>query len=472
MTRSKRIVRRVLLVSALVLPLPPSPTVAQTQGPTQADTTQAGTLATLRDRIETRYQVLPLQNGIVLIPRYGSTDVQSIELAGETIAINGQPVTGAELRQQIADDADFVIRLSFLDPETRRVLFGLGAPPAAPALADTGAAATVADAAEDAEDADLDIDIDATDDQVRVGGSIHIRPGEIVDGDVVAVGGSVRIDGRVTGDAVAVGGSVSLGPNAVIEGEAVAVGGRVNRAPGAVVEGGIQEIAGLPPIRFRRGDWDAPAPWGGIGGVIGTVMWIVVLALLACLALLLARRPIERMEVRARTSPWKAAAVGLAAQILFFPALVLVVVVLAISIIGIPLLLVVPFAILALAIGILFGFTAVAKTVGHAAEERFGWSHANPYLSLLVGLGLIVSVSFFASVLGMGGGPLKIFAVVLGIIGFVIQYIAWTIGFGVLLLTRFGTRYSWGEEEPLAPVGPYAPGPAPAATSSPPPAGG
>ena len=470
MTGSMRVLWRTLLLSALILPLPPGPLRAQPQAQ-PADTTQAGrSLASLRDGIEERYQVLPLQNGIMLIPRYGTVDIQSIELAGETIALNGQLVTGAELQQRLGVDAENVIRLSFLDPQTRRILFGIGAPPGLP---DTAALAAVpADTAEadEAEESDLDVDIDASEDQVRVGGSIHVKPGETVDGDVVAVGGSARVDGHVTGDVVAVGGSIDLGPNAVVDGDAVAVGGRINRAPGATIGGEISEVAfGVPNMRWRQGDFEAPVPWGGISGVIGTVMWIVVLSLLTCLALLLARRPIARMEYRARTSPWKAAAVGLAGQILFFPAMFLIVVVLAISIIGIPLLLVIPFALLALMIGVLLGFTAVAKTVGHGAESRFGWSHANAYLSLIVGVGLIMAVSFFGSVLGMAGGPLGIFSVIVGILGFVIQYIAWTIGFGVLLLTRFGTRYRWGEGETATTPAVYEPEPtSPAVTPGPP----
>jgi len=474
MTGSERTLRGAPLIGALVLlllgPVWTGPAWAQ---PQRADTAaQVGeTLAALRDRVEQRYEVLPIQNGIVLIPKVGVTGVQSVELAGEGVALNGVTATGAELRERLGEDAETIIRLSFLDPDTRRVLFGLGAPPAppgAPAAPDT--AAVPAEPEEPG-----DVDIDAGEDQVRVGGSVHVEEGETVDGDVVAVGGSVRVDGRVTGDAVAVGGSVDLGPGAVVDGDAVAVGGRVHRAAGAHVGGKISEVAfGTPPIGFGTGEWHAVAPWGGISNVIGTVMWIVVLGLLTCLALLLARRPIERMEYRVRTSPWKAAAVGLAGQILFFPALVLVVIVLAISIVGIPLLIAVPFAILAIMIGTLLGFTALAKTIGHEAENRFGWAHANPYVSLLVGLGLIMAVTFFGAAIGMAGGPLSVFGVILGILGFVIQYVAWTIGFGVLLLTRFGTRYRWGDEEgaaaPASPSQPYEPSPAPTTTSPAPPA--
>ena len=298
-----------------------------------------------------------------------------------------------------------------------------------------------------------------TDDRVRVGASIHVRPDEVVNGDVVAVLGSVRIDGRVTGDVVSVMGSTSLGPNAVVEGEVVVVGGSLDRAPGARIEGSVEEVAwGGPNVHVRGPEFRAPF-LEGVGGLVATVVWIIVLGALAALMYLLARRPVERMAYRVSRSPWKAALVGLVGQILFFPVLVLTIVLLAVSIIGIPLLLVVPFAILALIIGTLIGFTAVSRNLGAGAENRFGWQHDNPYIAVLVGVGIIMLVTFFASALGVAGGPLKVFAVILGILGFVVQYAAWTVGFGALLLTRFGTRYGWGDA-----AGPEAPPPGPSYT--------
>jgi hypothetical protein len=253
---------------------------------------------------------------------------------------------------------------------------------------------------------------------------------------VVSVGGSVRVDGTVEGDVVAVGGGVRLGPEAVVDGEVTSVGGTIDRDPGAVVHGKVNEVAFAPHMSWDE-DWGPGPFFAGVTGLIGTIVWIAVLILLVCLAYLLARRPIERMEYRVGTSAWKAALVGLVAQLLFVPALVLTCVVLAISIIGIPFLLLVPFAILALVIGSLLGYTAVAKHLGHVAESRFGWHHASPYISLLIGVGLIMLLSFFGHALGVAGGPLKLFGTVLTILGFIAQYVAWTIGLGVLLLTRF-----------------------------------
>lgn len=438
--------RALLLILGLGLALSPAmvPGGALAQTPDTLTQAQDGSLRVLRDRIESRYQVVPVQNGILLLPQYGIPAVQSIQLTDGEIAINGEGVTGAELRTLVPEDADAILRLSYLETTERRILFGIGG---APAPADTAAAVedTTAQAEEEEDYVRPERAVRSTGDRVRVGASIHIDSDELVDGDVVAVFGAVRIDGTVTGDVVAVGGSVRMGPDALIEGDVTAVGGTIDRAQGARVVGSIDEVAwGGPDIRVRGPQFHAPF-LDGIGGLVGTVVWITLLGAFASLAYLLARRPVERMAYRVATSPWKSALVGLVAQILFFPVLVLLVILLAVSIIGIPLLLVIPFALVALVLGVLVGFTAVARQLGGAAEQRFGWQHDSPFIAVLIGVGIIMLLSFFASALGVAGGPLKLFAVILGILGFVAQYAAWTVGFGALLLTRFGTRYGWGD---------------------------
>lgn len=455
---------RAFLLALLLTTVPPV-ALAQTVSQVAPDTVSQPepSLAELRDRVEARYQVLPLRGGIALLPKYGDTDVQSLELSDGQIAINGAPVTGAELDQRVGPDAADIRRLSFMESDARRVLFGIGPSPATAeeAAPDTTTADTTASVEEEQED-DEGIDVGGSGDRVRVGAGIRVAEGEVIDGDVVAIGGSVDVDGTVEGDVVAVGGGVNLGPNAVVDGEVTSVGGTIDRDPGAVIHGTVNEVAFGAPHMAWGADWGPGPFFAGVTGLIGTIVWIAVLTLLVCLAYLFARRPIERMEYRVRTSAWKAALVGLVAQLLFIPALVLTCVVLAISIIGIPFLLLVPFAILALVIGALLGFTSVAKRLGHAAEDRFGWHHANPYLSIVIGVGLIMLLSFFGHALGVAGGPLKVFGAVLTVLGFIAQYVAWTIGLGVLLLTRFGTRYRWGDGETPEPV----PAPPPPVTAT------
>jgi hypothetical protein len=65
--------------------------------------------------------------------------VRSIEIAAGTIAVDGQPVTGGELRTRLGADAEMVLQLSYLSDGARRApLLGTAdsadspAPPGAP----------------------------------------------------------------------------------------------------------------------------------------------------------------------------------------------------------------------------------------------------------------------------------------------------------------------------------------------------
>jgi hypothetical protein len=91
----------------------------------------------------------------------------------------------------------------------------------------------------------IDIDRCDDDDIVRFGDDIHIRRGEDVDGDVVAVGGTVRVDGDVSGDVVAVGGRVIVGSRGRVDGDVVAVAGNLVLHDGCEVDGDAVTVGGV-----------------------------------------------------------------------------------------------------------------------------------------------------------------------------------------------------------------------------------
>lgn len=62
--------------------------------------------------------------------------------------------------------------------------------------------------------------------------------------DVVAVFGSIIVDGTVNGDVVTVGGGMKLGQDASVGGDAVAIGEGVYRHPNAVVKGELVSQSG------------------------------------------------------------------------------------------------------------------------------------------------------------------------------------------------------------------------------------
>jgi hypothetical protein len=81
------------------------------------------------------------------------------------------------------------------------------------------------------------------DDRVITGGGLKIEEGETVH-DVVMLGGSVDIFGKVTGDVVVTGGSVHLHDGARVNGDVTALGGSIDVDDGARVDGDVGVVGG------------------------------------------------------------------------------------------------------------------------------------------------------------------------------------------------------------------------------------
>jgi hypothetical protein len=101
-----------------------------------------------------------------------------------------------------------------------------------------------------------------------------------------------KVDGEVQGDVVAVGGSVTLGPTAVVEGDVTVVGGPLHRDPGAQVRGKAQEVS-LGGIDFGQWTWrrNPVGQWwrsalGSAFAFVGTLVRVAVLCLFAVLVVL------------------------------------------------------------------------------------------------------------------------------------------------------------------------------------------
>jgi hypothetical protein len=396
----------------------------------------------LRSRIEARFDVVPLSGAIGLRPKTSGTDVRLIEVS-DTISINGVAVSGRELRERVGADADAILKLSYLDPAVRRALFastptGEPQPPAAPP----------AEAREPQEPPEPPMDRGmrrSGGDRVRVFGDVTVRENEEVTGQVVAVLGSVRIDGEVGDQVVAVLGSVDLGPKAVVRGDIVSVGGRVHRAPGAQVRGGVTEVS-LEDARFNP----RVAPWlrdigvlslfdgfGAVPRLIGTMFRLFLLLLFASIAMVVARTSVERSAHRLSDNPIKATLVGVAAELLFVPVMILTCIVLSISIVGIPLLLLMPFAVLFFLLLALVGFTGTALAVGEWTRRRFSLGTASGFADVWLGIVIILFPVLIGRLVGLGGfltGPVVFLLVAAGI---GLEFLAWSSGLGAVLTNTF-----------------------------------
>jgi hypothetical protein len=460
--------------------------------------------ASLRQTLDSRYEVLPVQGGIVLKPRQPRAGISTIEMTAEGVAVNGERVTARTLRDWLGADADPVLRLQGLSAAEQRQVFGLeaGRAPAAPATT-PAPAATPAPADESAttagevseEPAEPETPVPAetpesrgnrrsSGSRVNILGSVTVEKDEVaeeavaiggsatvegeVERDVTAVGGPARIDGKVGGDVTSVGGGVYLGSNAEVEGDVTSVGGSVHREPGAKVHGATHEAGSMPfshpfgrrHIRFGR-DWEPWPFWSGVSEVMSSIMLTVLLGLLVCLVLLVARVPLERVDRQLVARPWPSATVGLAGVVFFWPLVAAVTILLAITIIGCALFLLYPFVFLYVGLLLLLGYTAVAYRLGRLVESRFERNFGSPYAAALVGVLLLQVGSILGHMLDVLPGPFGFFSFMVGLFGFLVQAVAWIVGFGAVILARFGLAPGYWPQRgaPPVPVPPPAPVP-------------
>jgi hypothetical protein len=404
---------------------------------------QAGSAAAdgLKRQIERRFDVLPLRDGLALRPKSATHGVRSIELTGGIIAIDGAPATGADVRDKLGADAELVLRLSYLDVDARRAMFSTSdATPTAPPPAAPGDRE-----APEAPSAPAPPRTRHSDARVRIGGSVTVDADETVS-DVVVIGGAAHVMGEVDGDVVVIGGAAYLGPHAEIRKDVTVIGGALSRDPGAHVGGRVNEVGpgvSLRGWRFGRLPVGATflfgSMWGGLFAFVSTLCYLAALCLFGFLVVLIDRGYVERVAARAAAEPIKAGVVGLLAQLLFIPLLVVTILVLVVTIIGIPLLVLVPFAVLALVVFFFIGFTAVAYRIGGLVTARTG-SLLNPYLTAVVGILVVMSPLIVGRMLGIGGPILLPLTLPVLMIGFLAEYLAWTVGFGAVALNRFDRR--------------------------------
>jgi hypothetical protein len=236
-------------------------------------------------------------------------------------------------------------------------------------------------------------------------------------------------------------GHLTLGPASIVHGDVNVVGGGITRAPTARVEGDVHTV--------NFGSW-AGGPWRmpglilapfmwRVGSLIGTISRVAFIGLLALVAMAMGQSWVVRVASHAATDPLRAGLVGFFAELALVPALVLTCVILAISIIGIPVLIIgLPFLMFLLFAVFLVGFTGVAYQVGRVANARLGWVDHGPYATVVVGVVVIAAFTILARAVAIIGG--MFFGAPLGVIGFFAEYTAWTVGFGAAIQVWLRSR--------------------------------
>jgi hypothetical protein len=194
--------------------------------------------------------------------------------------------------------------------------------------------------------------------RVVFGRSLTIGADETVD-KAVAIGGSVTVAGHVRYDAVAIGGSVTILPGASVGGDSVAIGGAVSVAEGATLDGDNVSLGGaIPTTVGSMTRWVVGGPhMFSMFRFASRLMRAVLLFAIAVLIAAVFPGALMRTGAYLVNRPGLSALGGAAILLGFVPLCVL----LAVTIIGIPL---IPVAVMLLVALFLFGFTVSAAWLG------------------------------------------------------------------------------------------------------------
>jgi hypothetical protein len=268
-------------------------------------------------------------------------------------------------------------------------------------------------------------------------GARVVPAGTTVDGTIVARG-PVTVAGQVDGSVVSLAGDVIVQTGGVVTGDALSVGGRV--VADGVVQGEMRSMSALPtllaaaaPALIARTPFQRTMDSARmVAATFGVLLIIAVGVLLFAGSNL--DEVVGTLERRFARSFWA----GLLGQVLLLPALAVLVVALALTLIGI---LLIPFAIVAYAIAVAglltLGFLAVARLVGGSVKhDGEATPRARALTALAIGIAVFFALWMVAALLTWS--PLA--ATVIRAAALAMTWVAVTLGFGAALLSRAGTN--------------------------------
>ncbi len=195
-------------------------------------------------------------------------------------------------------------------------------------------------------------------------GSVVVEPGQVVDGDLTVILGDATIAGIVRGDCTAIGGSCDTRPGGVVTGQINQLGGAVTQA---VVPWAPSDAANNPFVPDHRLLW--------------RLSWNLLALLIFLIFPLRTRMVLDRLE--------RHPGLSVTAGVLGCVAIVPLAVLLAITILLIPLILLELVFVLA---SVFLGTAALALLIGRRLCELLSpTSTPSPLVALLVGIALITA---------------------------------------------------------------------------------
>lgn len=296
-----------------------------------------------------------------------------------------------------------------------------------------------------------------------VNGDVTVFDGDLdvagrIEGDISIFDGRLDLSGEIDGDLVLFGGQLDIGEEAVITGDCVSFGGEVDDQSGQVscASPGSDILGNIAPIRpprlpeqpeFPRIEGRGPSMASSVGQIFLRASEVVgrslLLGLLALVVAAIFPRQLSQVSATVRQRPAASGAVGLLTAVAAPSLIVLLLILLAITCVGILLYPAVFLLGLAVIVAAILGWIALGERLGRWLVGSLNLKSRSltvtaglgtALLTLLLGVLSLVPPFMFGE--GFGASLLA------GVLA--------CVGLGATALTRFGTRpYPPGSAPPL-----------------------
>jgi len=267
-----------------------------------------------------------------------------------------------------------------------------------------------------------------------------------VDGPIAVAHGNLDVYGTVDGDVVALGGDVRVHKGARVTGDAWAAGGKV-LIEGGSVDGGKRSIEGRPTLPAAEQPRHPLTTWDSVKLVLG---WFALFAIIGLGVMIFTEANLDGVVIALERGFARSFWIGLAGEVLMLPALLVLVVALAITILGA---LLIPFAIVAYVIAaaglFTLGFLAVARLTGRAMTSDRGTTTPRGVHVRALMIGLVVYGAIWMLAAAFTWSP--VFGAILRAVAIAITWVGATVGLGATIISRAGTqRASVGGSRPTS----------------------
>ena len=262
-----------------------------------------------------------------------------------------------------------------------------------------------------------------------------------VAGPIALAGGTLDVRGAIAGDAVTYGGDIVVHQGGAIHGNAYAIGGKVV-LDGGVVDGDTRSLSGdlhaiaAPAAAVVRSPASATLHALALAGG-----WLAVLVVVGIGVLVFASTNLDAVSDALERGFGRSFLAGIATQLALAPALALLCVGLALTIIGA---LLVPFAVVAYILAaaglVTLGILAIARIAGESVlggREGDTAAHRTAALRAMVYGLLLLMVPWFAAG-ALSWSPRA--ELLLRMVAVAITWVAGTAGLGAAVISRGGVR--------------------------------